>query len=56
MTKLLTIVISVLAMTCVQAQTDTPFDITEVTKFNEPWSMAFLPDGRLLVAEKKGRL
>jgi len=56
MTKLLTIMISVLALTCVQAQTDAPFDITEVTKFDEPWSMAFLPDGRLLVAEKKGRL
>jgi glucose/arabinose dehydrogenase len=56
MTKLLTIMISVLAMTCVQAQTDAPFDVTEVTKFDEPWSMAFLPDGRLLVAEKKGTL
>ena len=56
MTKLLTITISVLAMTCVQAQTAAPFDITEVTKFDEPWSMAFLPDGRMLVAEKKGRL
>ena len=48
--------ISMLAMTCVQAQTTAPFDVTEVTKFDEPWSMAFLPDGRLLVAEKKGRL
>jgi len=56
MTKLLTITISVLAMTCVQAQTAAPFDITEVTKFDEPWSMAFLPDGRMLVAEKKGQL
>lgn len=56
MTKLLTIMISVLAMTCAQAQTTLPFDVTEVTRFDEPWSMAFLPDGRMLVVEKKGRL
>jgi len=56
MTKLLTIIIAFLAMACVQAQTTAPFDVTEVTQFDEPWSMAFLPDGRILVAEKKGRL
>ncbi|MBC7657235.1 MAG: PQQ-dependent sugar dehydrogenase, partial [Frankiaceae bacterium] len=33
-----------------------PFAITEVAKFNEPWAMAFLPDGRLLVTEKAGQL
>jgi glucose/arabinose dehydrogenase len=30
--------------------------ITEITHFNEPWAMAFLPDGRLLVTEKRGHL
>jgi len=48
--------IAVLAMTSVQAQTDLPFEITEVTRFDEPWSLAFLPDGRILVVEKKGTL
>lgn len=33
-----------------------PFAITEVAEFNEPWAMTFLPDGRLLVTEKKGAL
>jgi len=56
MKKLLTITISVLAMACAQAQTSVPFDVNEVTKFDEPWAMAFLPDGRMLVAEKKGSL
>lgn len=56
MTKFLTLLISVLALSSAHAQTELPFDVTEVTSFDEPWSMAFLPDGRILVAEKKGRL
>ncbi len=38
------------------AQEDAPFDVRPVTSFDEPWAMAFLPDGRLLVTEKKGNL
>jgi len=33
-----------------------PFAITEIATFESPWAMAFLPDGRLLVTEKPGRL
>jgi len=33
-----------------------PFSTTEITTFDEPWAMTFLPDGRLLVTEKRGRL
>ena len=33
-----------------------PFTSTEYARFNEPWAMCFLPDGRLLVTEKQGRL
>lgn len=39
-----------------QAQSDRPFEIEEVTAFDEPWALAFLPDGRMLVTEMKGNL
>lgn len=56
MTRFLTILIAVLAATSAQAQSDLPFDVTEVASFDEPWAMAFLPDGRFLVTEQKGSL
>ncbi len=40
----------------VSAQNDLPFNVEEITSFDEPWSMAFMPDGRMLVTEKKGSL
>ena len=33
-----------------------PFTTTTLGRFDEPWAMAFLPDGRLLVTEKRGAL
>ncbi|RYE76291.1 MAG: PQQ-dependent sugar dehydrogenase [Oxalobacteraceae bacterium] len=33
-----------------------PFQSTPMGQFNEPWAMTFLPDGHLLVSEKKGAL
>src|SRR6202167_590773 len=35
---------------------DLPFTITQVTTFDLPWRIAFLPDGRMLVTEKVGRV
>ncbi len=33
-----------------------PFVLTKVTTFNQPWRIAFLPDGRMLITEKPGAL
>jgi glucose/arabinose dehydrogenase len=38
------------------AETDKPFEVEVITSFDEPWALAFLPDGRMLVTEKKGNL
>jgi len=39
-----------------QEKTRLPFQSTPMGQFKEPWAMTFLPDGRLLVSEKKGAL
>ena len=39
-----------------QAQDGNPFHVDVVTSFDEPWTLTFLPDGRMLVTEKKGIL
>lgn len=37
-------------------QTQPPFAIEPIGRFDQPFAMAFLPDGRLLVTEKGGQL
>jgi len=56
MNKLSTVLLLVLVSACAQAQSDLPFNVEPVAEFHEPWAMAFLPDGRLLVTEKSGQL
>ncbi len=34
----------------------TPFVVTPVAKYEQPWAMTFLPNGDFLVTEKQGRL
>lgn len=42
--------------TTVAVPDNAPFTAAAHASFNEPWAMAFLPDGRLLVTEKPGQL
>src|SRR5690606_37844496 len=44
------------ASTAAEPAAATGFFTTEVAKFNSPWAMTFLPDGRLLVTEMAGTL
>jgi glucose/arabinose dehydrogenase len=39
-----------------KADADLPFTITKVASLDVPWRIAFLPDGRMLVTEKVGRV
>jgi glucose/arabinose dehydrogenase len=56
MNRLLVTALSVFLIASASAQSDLPFDVEAITSFDEPWALAFLPDGRMLVTEKKGSL
>jgi len=56
MKRLLALSLCVFLAAAAQAQDDLPFDVEELASFDQPWALAFLPDGRLLVTEKKGTL
>ena len=59
------VILAVLLTSAAHAQTnageqkidsDLPFTVTKVANFDLPWRIAFLPDGRMLVTEKVGRV
>lgn len=56
MFRLSAVVFLFFASACASDASDHPFTTEAIASFDEPWAMAFLPDGRLLVTEKKGRL
>lgn len=56
MTRLMSISICLFIAACASADDGRPFVVETIATFEEPWAMTFLPDGRLLVTEKKGRL
>ena len=39
-----------------RAQEGLPFNVEPIADFDEPWAITFLPDGHMLVTEKKGVL
>ncbi|MCH8116752.1 MAG: PQQ-dependent sugar dehydrogenase [Proteobacteria bacterium] len=56
MKRVLATTLCVLLLACAQAQDELPFEVQPITSFDQPWALAFLPDGRMLVTEKKGNL
>ena len=44
---MMTLNVCLLASTAAQAQGDLPFAIEPITAFDEPWALAFLPDGSM---------
>ena len=53
---LLASAVSLLLAAPFAAAEDKPFVAEPLAQFSEPWAMTFLPDGRLLVTEKRGHL
>ena len=56
MIRPLIVLLSILVVACAAAKDEHPFAVEAVATFDQPWALAFLPGGRLLVTEKKGRL
>lgn len=57
MKRLAVLILSFVVTACASADEESwPFTATPVAQLNEPWAMTFLPDGRMLVTEKPGRL
>ena len=54
--RLLAVTLCVLTVQAACAQGSLPFDAEPVAQFDEPWALDFLPDGRMLVTEKKGNM
>ena len=56
MYRLAIVITALLPAAITSAAEDHPFAVEPVAEFNEPWAMAFLPAGELLVTEKPGNL
>lgn len=50
------LLISLFILNSTQVSAENPFNVEVITEFDQPWALDFLPDGRMLVTEKKGSL
>ncbi len=55
MFRILLAVLFVVTSACASNVSNNPFQVEALAEFDEPWAMAFLPDGRLLITEMKRR-
>ena len=55
MFRILLDVLFVVTSACASNVSNNPFQVEALAEFDEPWAMAFLPDGRLLITEMKRR-
>jgi len=56
MNRLLTLTFCLVLVSSACAQDDLPFEVEELASFDQPWALTFVPDGRILVTEKKGSI
>ncbi len=54
--KLSLLISALFFATSAYSDSEQNFDVAEIATFHEPWSMTFMPNGSLLVAEKYGKL
>lgn len=54
--KLMTTLCCLLCTAGLAIAQPSPFQVEPIADFDEPWALTFLPDGRMLVTEKKGNL
>lgn len=50
------LILSLFVFNSAHVNADKPFTVEAMTEFDQPWALEFLPDGRMLVTEKKGSL
>ncbi|MFK7730277.1 MAG: PQQ-dependent sugar dehydrogenase [Pseudomonadales bacterium] len=54
--SLTVLILSIFMFGATQVNADKPFTVEAISEFDQPWALDFLPDGRMLVTEKKGSL
>ena len=56
MPRQLIVLLTAVFAACAAADDHQPFVVEPIATFDRPWALAFLPDGRMLITEKAGRL